>query len=299
MRMIPEIFAGKLIEKLYAKTVFGEISNTWYEGEIKKQGDVVHIRAMPSITIREHKSGGSLVYERPESTGVDLSIDQGAYWAFEEDDPDSVQTDLKGYINIWAEAASTEMKVYIDKIVLAGIVADVHESNKGSTAGVISANIDLGTSGGTSLTLSNSDIVDKIMYAEQVLDEQNVPNEDRWIILPAWAKTRLNLSDLKNASITGDAKSPLRNGKIEGVQIGKFTPYISNQLSRAADGSANTCTNILFGQKMGITFATQMVKNQMNIVNTESFGMRHRGLQVYGYKVIKPEAVGVMFARAA
>ena len=29
---IPEIWSGKLVEKLYASTVFGEIANTDYEG---------------------------------------------------------------------------------------------------------------------------------------------------------------------------------------------------------------------------------------------------------------------------
>src|SRR5215471_7396117 len=45
---IPEIWSGKLIEKFYASTVLAAISNTDYEGEIRNQGDKVHIRPKPA-----------------------------------------------------------------------------------------------------------------------------------------------------------------------------------------------------------------------------------------------------------
>ena len=299
MRMIPELFSSKTIAKFYAKTVFGEIADTEYEGEIKKQGDVVHIPGTPNVTVRDHTKGAALIYERLVSTAVDLSINKGKYWGFVIDDPDDVQTHIKNYVNKWAEAASRELQVAIDTEMLSVIPSLAHASNKGAAAGAKTASLDLGTDGGTALTLSKSDIVDKIMLAEQALDEQNAPDEDRYIILPPWAKTRLNLSDLKDASLTGDAVSPIRNGKIAGVRIGKFMPYISNNLLVGADGGSVACTNIIFGQKMGLTFATQMLVNQMNIDDQNSFGKINRGLQVYGYAGKKPEAIGVMFAKAA
>ena len=56
---IPEIWSGKLIEKFYASTVLAAISNTDYEGEIKNQGDKVHIRTKPTITIHDYLAGGN------------------------------------------------------------------------------------------------------------------------------------------------------------------------------------------------------------------------------------------------
>src|SRR5215470_13827333 len=73
---IPEIWSGKLIEKFYASTVLAAISNTDYEGEIKNQGDKVHIRTKPTITIRDYAVGGDLTLDRPASNIVDLNIDQ-------------------------------------------------------------------------------------------------------------------------------------------------------------------------------------------------------------------------------
>jgi len=37
------------------------------------------------------------------------------------------------------------------------------------------------------------------------------------------------------------------------------------------------------------------MKNE-HLINPDTFGMLHRGLQVYGYKTVKDEALGVLFA---
>src|SRR6478735_5603693 len=74
---IPEIWSGKLIEKFYASTVLAAISNTDYQGEIKSQGDQVHIRTKPTITIKDYKADGSLELERPVGSEVLLNIDKG------------------------------------------------------------------------------------------------------------------------------------------------------------------------------------------------------------------------------
>jgi hypothetical protein len=95
-------------------------------------------------------------------------------------------------------------------------------------------------------------------------------------------------SDIKDASLTGDAKSVLRNGLVG--MIDRFTIYNSNLLS----GTAAAGVYMLFGHKDATSFATQLTENKV-LDNPNGFGMLHRGLQVYGYKVVKPEALGVLF----
>jgi len=295
--MIPEIFSAKILPKYYRKSVFGAITMREHEGEIKNQGDTVHIRGTPTITVRNHQRGQALTYERPTPASVDLLIDKGKYWAFQTDDPDDAQVDIKNYVNKWAEAAAKDLEVAVDADVLSGLPADAHASNIGNSAGLISANIALGADGGTSVALTVADIVTKILECEQVLDEQNAPDDpgDRFFVAPTWAKTLLLLSDLKNAFLTGDSVSPVRNGKIG--PVGKFTVYSSNNLSTSADGSSNTCTKMLFGSKQSINFAAQLVKTQMDIIDPNSFGRLYRGLMAYGYEVTKPEGLGVLYAR--
>jgi len=47
---------------------------------------------------------------------------------------------------------------------------------------------------------------------------------------------------------------------------------------------------------MGLTFASQMT-NMESLRAESTFGNIVRGLQVYGYKVVKPEALSVGYVR--
>lgn len=76
---IPQIWSGKLVEKFYDATVFGDISNTDYEGEIKAMGDTVNIRTVPNITIQDYVKGQKLATQTPESANVTLNINKGKY----------------------------------------------------------------------------------------------------------------------------------------------------------------------------------------------------------------------------
>jgi hypothetical protein len=98
---------------------------------------------------------------------------------------------------------------------------------------------------------------------------------------------------LKDASMTGEGSAVLRNGRI-GV-LDRFTLYLSNNLYSATDGSY-TAYYCLFGTNSAITFASQMTK--MESLRAEStFGDLVRGLNVYGFKIIKPEALGLLYCR--
>ena len=71
---IPTIWAGKLNVKFYSTTVFGDIANTNYEGDIKNIGDTVIINNIPDITISDYQVGQSLSYQVPVPSKTTLSI---------------------------------------------------------------------------------------------------------------------------------------------------------------------------------------------------------------------------------
>ena len=294
MKYIPTIWSGKMLIKFYTNTVLTDITNTDYEGEIKAQGDQVEIRSLPDITINTHTKGQVLDYEQPVATPVSLLIDQGKSWSFATNYVDDGQTDIKNYTEMWSDVAMRQMKIQIDSDVLGNIYTDVHSSNSGNTAGAISGDIALGVSGGAAVTLTKSDVLEKIVDCGQVLTEQDVPEEGRWMVIPAWMCSLILKSDLKDASLAGDGTSIMRNGRLG--MIDTFTLYKSNQLATGTDNAAATCTFILFGTNHATTFATQITENE-NLKNPMSFGTLFRGLQVYGFKVIKPEALGVLFAK--
>lgn len=289
---IPEIWASKLIENFYDATVLSAISNTDYEGEIKQHGDKVNIRTTPELTIRSYEKGMKLMVERPDKPKVVLNIDQGEYFAAIEDDVDKTQSDIDLMQN-WSRDASEKMKIKIDSNVLTGMLPDISSQNMGATAGRISGNINLGATG-AALQVTKTNVLDYIVDAGLVLDEANSPESNRFMVIPAWMAALIKKSDLKDASLTGDGTSVLRNGRIG--MIDRFTLYVSHNLNRVTDGG-NQCFSVIAGHKMGLTFASQMT--EMETLRSEStFGSIIRGLQVYGYKVVKPEALAKLYVRA-
>lgn len=280
-----------MVEKLYLSTVFGEICNTDYEGEIKNQGDTVKIRTTPSITIRDYEIGGNLNYENPTSEKIDLNIDKAKYFAFKCNDVDAYQSDLK-LMDDWSNDAGEQMKIVLDSDVLSTVYAEAAAENSGATAGAISGSYNLGTTGAP-VTITKADVIDYIVDCGTVLDEQNVPETDRWILLPSWMCGMLKKSDLRDASITGDSESIVRNGRVG--RIDRFTVYKTNNLSTVVDGADNV-TNIIFGHKKAITWASQMT-NMEDLANPNDFGRLVRGLNVYGFKVIDDNAIGHLYAK--
>lgn len=286
---IPEIWSGKMIEKFYDATVLAAISNTDYEGEIKKYGDKVKIRTMPTATIGDYTRGSPITYSKPDGAVIDLDIDKGKYYAAEVDDVSAHQQDIK-VLDKWALDASEQMKIAIDTDVLAGIYASAAAANKGATAGRLSANINLGAAG-AAIAITKTTVLDWIVDMGTVLDEQNIPEQGRYLIVPAWLLGMIKKSDLKDASIAGDGTSILRNGRVG--MIDRFTLYLSNLLPRAVGTgtqTALTCYHVMAGHSKALTFATQMTEME-TLRSQDYFADLMRGLQVYGYKVIDSTAL--------
>jgi hypothetical protein len=284
---IPEIWSGKLIENFYDATVLAAISNTDYEGEIRQFGDTVNIRTTPEITIRDYVKGQSLTVDNPDKPKLQLVIDKGEYFACVEDDVDKVQSDIN-LMDTWSKDASERMKIKIDQRVLTDILPGIGTFNKGATAGEQSASFNLGTTG-SPLTVTKdgaggtTSVIDLIVDMGTVLDEANAPEADRFLVIPAKMAGLIKKSELKDASLTGDSMSVIRNGRLG--MVDRFTIYVSHNLF-VSSGKYN----IISGHKMGFTFASQMT-NMETIRSETTFGNIIRGLQVYGYKVIKPEAL--------
>ena len=288
---IPAIWSSKLVENFYDASVLTAISNTDYEGEIKAHGDKVQIRLTPEVTVRPYQKGMNLTVERPDKPKITLEIDQGEYFACIEDDVDKVQADIN-LMDEWSKDASEKMKLAIDAKVLTNILPDISTFNMGATAGRISQSINLGSTGAP-VQVTKTNVLDLLVDAGTVLDEANAPESGRFLIIPAWMAGLIKKSDLKDASLTGDSSSVLRNGRLG--MIDRFTLYTSHNLNSVVD-STYRCFSVIGGHKMGLTFASQMT--EMESLRAEStFGNIIRGLQVYGFKVVKGEALTKLYVR--
>ena len=308
---IPEIWSGKLQAKFYDNTVLAAIANTDWEGDIKDQGDRVKIRTVPNITIRNYEKGQTLTNEVPVANVIDLNIDKGKYFSVVADDVDKIQSDLR-LMDIFANDAAQQMKIAVDTDVLSGLVTQAATANRGFGAGRIDGGIPLGdgfnatvgsrrsvaidptTSAGSGSTSTRRTPLDYLIDMGQVMDEQNLPESGRYVVVPAWFAAMFKKGDLRNAQISGDDVSIARNGRVG--EVDRFTIYVSNLLpfqNSIADSNAGTgkrAFHIFAGVKEGLTFASQVTKVERLRAQT-TFGDIMRGLNVYGYRVVTPNAL--------
>ena len=141
------------------------------------------------------------------------------------------------------------------------------------------------------MSLTKDNVIDWIVDCGTVLDEQNLPNENRWMVLPFAVVNRIKKSEIKEVYITGDKQSSLRTGNIG--MIDRFNIIATNQLNKVGD-----TWQPVFGHKDAISFATQIVKNESS-PREKRFGKVYKGLTVYGWKTVHPEALGYSVVKVA
>jgi len=297
---IPALWSGKLAQKFYAATVFGEIANTDWQGDISGMGDTVIINTIPTINIYNYSVGQNLNYDVPTPSTITLQINKGKYFGVNVNNVLEYQAKPK-LMDMFTNDASMQMKMNIDKDVLLGTYNGGAATNSGATAGKVSGSFNLGTDTAP-IALTPANILAYITSLSSVLDEANVPETDRWLVLTPVERQILMQSNLAQAQFMGDGSSIMRNGKI-GV-IDRFTVYVSNLTPRAAaaqnfaggaQGGALKRHSIVAGHKSGISFASQIAKVE-SLQNPNDFGNLVRGLNVYGYGVTQPDAIALLLA---
>ncbi|MBS4017456.1 MAG: hypothetical protein KGZ68_04380 [Dechloromonas sp.] len=299
---IPTLWSGKFNAKFYATTVFGDIANTDWQGEISGLGDKVVIQNVPDIGIADYTIGSTLTYVPVTPGTIEMQIDRAKSFNFPIHDVLVAQS-KPNQMEMFSNDASMQMKIAIDRDILVGtstrqgVWNAVAAANQGATAGVLSGAYNLGTAAAPIALSSAGAALDTILKMAAVLDEQNVPEEGRWLLIDPATRQALMNTNLANALQMGDDKSMVRNGKVG--MIDRFQVYVSNLLPRAAAtqdyfgaAAAGTAKRrlILAGHKSAITFASQLVKTE-SIRNPNDFGDLVRGLNVYGYKVVKDTAL--------
>lgn len=301
---IPTIWSAKLNAKFYAASTFASICNKNWEGDISSLGDKVIINNIPSITIADYVVGGSLNYQTPVPNTIEMVVDRAKSFSFQVSDVLDYQAKPQ-LMSMFSDDAGQQMRVVMDSTCIYRTFSQGAAANQGNNAGVRSGLFALGTTAAPfSLTAAN--VLQKVLEMASVLDEQNVPDNGRYLLIDPLTRTLLLQSNIAQAYLTGDATSPVRNGLIG--RIDRFDIYVSNQLPFMAagatvwtsgDGSETSTTGTTFasrrraliaGQTTAIAFASQMAKTE-TLRNPTDFGDLVRGMNIFGHRVVKSEAL--------
>lgn len=206
---------------------------------------------------------------------------------------------IAGYSNLTSPAT---MNMTLGSATAAGsIVAGGYTAKGLAVAASATAGAGLGQSDAYAnmVTCANStDIVNQVLLYNRYLDENNAPQEGRFVVLPSVYYQKLKDISLPfgQAYATGQNMANVLTGNVP--KIDRMDVLFSNNLPGHATLTANNSTAIVFGQKYATTFATQITESRI-IDNPFAFGKMMQGLQVYGFNVIKPQLLGVDFWKTA
>lgn len=281
---IPTLWSARLLSNLQKAQVFGGLVNRDYEGEIRQAGDTVKIGGIGAISVSSYtKNSTTLSWQTLADASQVLTIDQAKYFAFKVDDVDAAQTKPKLMDEAMREAAYA-ISDTVDSYI-AGLYGSAATANKiGADAG---SAITVGYGGG------ETDPYKQLVDMGVLLSVANIPSMGRWVVVPPWYEGMLRKSSSFIANPSGVTGESMVNGMIG--RVSGFDIYISNNVT--TDGAGTPTYRCMFGTSQAISLAVQKAPDMEAIRLQDSFADGVRGLLLYGAKVVRPAALGVLFAK--
>lgn len=284
---IPQIWSAIILEKLRKALVFAQPSvvNKDYEGDIKEVGDTVKINSIGDPTISDYTKNTDL--DSPETLNDSqktLQITQAKSFNFQVDDIDKVQQNPK-VMNFALGRAAYALSDVCDQYVAASMAAGCTDNVIGSQASPIVQ---------PTPTAGDDGAYEQLVDLSVMLDEANVPTDDRWVIIPPWFHGTL----VKDQRFVSYAAVDVLYNRMVGQAAG-FTVMSSNNVPSIAPGGSDVAPStdrdiILAGSTMAYSFAEQI--NQVEAYRPEKrFSDAVKGLHLYGGAVIRPEALAALY----
>jgi P22 coat protein - gene protein 5 len=268
-----------------------------YEGEIAGPGDAVHITQFGDPTISSYTPGGTIQYQALTDAGLTLYFDQAKSFSFAIDDVDRRQAagDMQAYLE---GRAAYQMANVADQFI-ASLYTGVAQAN---IMGTLLAPLTPQPYGGLSAHPADA-LIQVLEPAKVILDQNNVPDDDRYIICPPWFVSLLSQTQafLSVTDMQGNPSQVFQRG-FEG-QVSGFNVLKSNNVPLPGTFSGTvggvTYTNaqvnaVQFGHPMGITYGEQITQTEaLRLQTTIADGVR--GLHVYGAKMTRADVNGVCY----
>jgi uncharacterized protein (DUF1684 family) len=281
----PVIYSKKAIDYFRIASVVNEVTNTDYAGELKGMGDTVKIMKAPRATVRTLERGTRIDFQDVSDEDLSLVVDKANYFAFKVDDIETLLSHI-GWEGLMRESGTYELANKFDNEVLTYMQAN---ATTNSALGSDGSPKTIGYGAGNDFTP-----LDLLGRMARLMDENDVPADSRYaVVSPAFVE-QLGREDGKliEVQVTGDAESIVRQRKLATSRpIHGFTLFKTNNSPTSTNSSNVT---VVAGHKSAVATASVIteVEKQRGI---DFFGDAIKGMNLYGRKVLRPEALFTAF----
>jgi len=282
---LPEVFSKKVQVAFRKSAVAEAICNTDYMGEIAQFGDTVNIIKEPQISVNAYTRDLALSSTDLTDEELVLQVDQAQYFQFEVDDLEARFSHVN-WQQIASDNAAYKLKDSFDSNVLSAAVTGATTNTYGSA----SAPIDVGHDSG------EVDPLNVLARLARQLDDNNVPEENRWVVASPSFYEELAQTSSKLMSVDyNQGDGGLRNGLVASGSLRGFKMYKSNNMPTVTGTGSYTgaaLPTVLAGHMSAISCA-QSLSTVETVRSTTSFRDIVRGLLVWGRKVLRPESLAL------
>lgn len=267
----PDVWSKQVLYKQEANLIFAKLVNRTFESDAKVGRSVI-IATISDLSARAKVENTAITYETVAETPVTIPLNIWDYAAIGIEDIVQVQAQ----INVRSE--------YEKKIAYA-LAKDVDTKLATGVPGFSSSFGTLGTA------FTDADV----RNAVQRLDDSNIPDEGRFIIMsPAEKNDKLGLDKWTNVLYRGNDSSngngiQVNKGQI-GSEIYNLTPYQTTNLYKPAGGQA-WC---VVGQKDAYALVMQRQPKMHLFYDIDFFTWKIASEQIFGHAELRDDwAVGL------
>lgn len=281
---IPSIWSARLLENLNDAHVYASLTNRDYEGEITGLGDTVKINSIGRVTIGNYTKNTNIsAAETLTDAQTSLVIDKANYFNFQIDSIDAAQTKPKVM-----DAAMRDAAWGLSDTSDALLAAQHSAVPAGNKVGADGASAKLGL-----VLTAGAAMYDYLVDLSVILDDNNCPRSGRFVVVPNWAHGAM-LKDSRFINATEKGNQIMANGLIG--QAAGFNVYASNNVTD--DAQSVKTYRIIAGHPSMWSFAEQVAEVEAYKPELR-FAQAVKGLRVYGYKVVRPSIMAVLYAKNA
>jgi len=232
---VPELWSAAVLVPRESALVFGQPScvNRDYEGEIKQQGDTVHVTSIGDPTVRTYDKTTDLTEEDLSDSSDELVIDQGDYFNFRVNDVDRVQA-AGNFQTPATMRAGYKMAAQIDSFLSGLMLAGADDDNRMEVQSISKS--------------SPEDAYNLIVDLGVLLDEADEPEAGRFVVVSPSFHGVLRRDDRfirQDASGTTDGLRNALVGRAAGFDILKSNraPGVRTVSDAVTTASSKTLTS--------------------------------------------------------
>lgn len=261
---IPEIWSADTLKSIENKLVMANLVIKKYSEDVKKFGDIVHINYFQDVTVGDKAADTAVTFAANTEGKIDLTVNKHKYAAVRIEDVADAQSkpDIKaGY----TQKIGYGLAKQIDTDLLALY------SGCSTTKGYTTSKITLAT----------------LLDIMQHLDENDVPDEDRYLVVSAAQKRALlEITEIIRNDYNGGI-SPLKTasiGSFLGLQI-----FWSNNVPKT--GTSPIVSHNLAFHKEAFALVMQMAPRIQTDYNLAYLSDEVVGDSMYGVGEVKDDTV--------